>query len=163
MRILAIDPGSVESGYAVIEMPNFKIVDFGKVDNNEFLTMLNLMPYTVDAVAIEMVASYGLAVGKDVFDTCVWIGRFTQALWGENITYVYRKDEKITLCGSLKAKDSNIRRALIDRYAKFDFKNGKGVKKKPDTFYGVSGDAWQAIAVGVTYWELKEDGKNECT
>jgi hypothetical protein len=157
MKILAIDPGNIESGYAVIEMPDFKLLEFGKVKNEELLSMLTLIPYKIDAVAIEMVASYGMAVGKSVFDTCVWIGRFVQALANDGVDYVYRKDEKMCLCGSMKAKDSNIRQALIDRYAKHDFKNGKGVKKNPDTFYGVSKDVWQAIAVGVTYYEkLKE-------
>ena len=159
MHILAIDPGNTESGYAVIQMPDFKLCNFGKVDNNELLKMLE--EYEVDgerhlkfhSVAIEMVACYGMPVGKDVFETCVWIGRFKQALKDERTAYVYRKDEKLTLCGSLKAKDSNIRQALINRYATFDFKNGKGTKKQPDTFYGVSKDVWQAIAVGVTYYE----------
>ena len=161
MKILAIDPGNIESGYAVIQMPDFKLLDFGKVKNEDFLSMLILRPYGIDATTIEMVASYGMAVGKSVFDTCVWIGRFTQALGGY-VDYVYRKDEKMCLCGSMKAKDSNIRQALIDRYAKHDFKNGKGIKKNPDTFYGVSKDVWQAIAVGVTYYEkLKESEKNE--
>lgn len=172
MKILAIDPGNIESGYAVIEMPDFKLLDFGKVKNEELLEMLVTYSYDLwekregdevryfkfDAVAIEMVASYGMAVGKSVFDTCVWIGRFIQALANDGVDYVYRKDEKMCLCGSMKAKDSNIRQALIDRYAKHDFKNGKGVKKNPDTFYGVSKDVWQAIAVGVTYYELQKEG-----
>lgn len=166
MRILAIDAGSTESGYAIIEMPDFKLLEFGKVDNEELVDCLNLYRCDgwwdlgennggFDKVALEMVACYGMPVGKDVFETCVWIGRFAEALRGEDISFVYRIDEKMALCGSVKAKDSNIRQALIDRYAKFDFKNGKGVKKNPDTFYGVSKDAWQAIAVGVTYWEMQ--------
>jgi len=156
MYILAIDAGSTESGYAIITMPDFRVVTFGKEENNKLLEMISIPPYT-DAVALEMVASYGMAVGKDVFETCVWIGRFEQQLRNKgqaNINYIYRKDEKMNLCGSMKAKDSNIRQALIDRYAKFDFKNGKGLKKNPDTFYGVSKDVWQAIAVGVTYWDM---------
>jgi hypothetical protein len=155
MRILAIDAGNKESGYAIIEMPEFKIIDFGKVDNEKLLSMFDTMP-KIDAVAMEMVACYGMPVGKDVFDTCVWIGQFVHALRGQNINYIYRKDEKITLCGSMKAKDSNIRQALINRYAKHDFKNGKGVKKNQDVFYGVSRDIWQAIAVGVTYYETRK-------
>ena len=156
-NIFAIDPGNTESGYALIRMPDFKLLDFGKMDNESLLKSLPNIIDVSDALAIEMVACYGMAVGKTVFETCVWIGRFIQAAKKEH-TFVYRKDEKLCLCGSLKAKDSNIRQALIDRYAKFDFKSGKGVKKNPDTFYGVSKDAWQAIAVGVTYYEkLKEN------
>lgn len=155
--IFAIDPGNTQSGYAIIMMPDFSLIEFGKVDNENLLKMLERYSRAnaVDVFAIEMVASYGMAVGKDVFETCVWIGRFIQAIHPNEHAYVFRKDEKICLCGSLKAKDSNIRQALIDRYAKFDFKTGKGVKKKPDTFHGVSKDAWQAIAVGVTYYETK--------
>lgn len=165
IKILAIDPGNIESGYAVIQMPEFELIEFGKVKNEELLYYIEdrfVYDTTIDAIAIEMVASYGMAVGKSVFDTCVWIGRFTQALANDGVDYVYRKDEKMCLCGSMKAKDSNIRQALIDRYAKHDFKNGKGVKKNPDIFYGVSKDVWQAIAVGVTYYEkLKEGDLND--
>ena len=152
--IFAIDPGNIESGYAMIRMPDFKLLDFGKVSNENLLEHLPLFASQADALAIEMVASYGMAVGRDVFETCLWIGRFIQVAEKE-YTLIYRKDEKLCLCGSLKAKDSNIRQALIDRYATFDFKSGKGVKKNPDTFYGVSKDAWQAIAVGVTYYESR--------
>jgi hypothetical protein len=164
MKILAIDPGNIESGYALIEMPKFKLLDFGKVENKELLKKVSfLADGMVDAVAIEMIASYGMAVGATVFDTCVWIGKFEHSLQlqGYKVNYIYRKDEKMTLCHSMKAKDSNIRQALIDRYAKHDFRNGKGVKRNPDTFYGVSKDVWQAIAVGVTYAEM-ERGEEEC-
>lgn len=171
MKILAIDTGNVESGYAVIEMPDFKLLDFGKVSNEELLEMLENYEvegwskiekyFKFNKVALEMVACYGMPVGKDVFETCVWIGQFEHALKGEDITYIYRKDEKITLCNSMKAKDSNVRQALINRYAKHDFKNGKGTKKNPDTFYGVAKDVWQAIAVGVTYYEMHTGLNNE--
>lgn len=80
-----------------------------------------------DKVIIEMIASYGMAVGKEVFDTCVWIGRFKQISESQDIEveYIYRKDEKINICNSMKAKDSNIRQALIDRFG------GVGTKKNP--------------------------------
>lgn len=156
MRILAIDPGNTESGYAVIEMPEFKLLEFGKVPNEKLRDMIKIVPWHINAVAMEMVGCYGMAVGKDVFETCVWIGRFIEAFDGRcDVHYVYRKDEKICLCEDMRAKDSNIRQALVNRYAAFDFKNGKGTKKNPDTFYGVSKDVWQAIAVGVTYYETQ--------
>lgn len=163
--IFAIDPGDVASAYAIIEMPDFKLHDRGKVNNYELLETLEKYQWVMpDIFAIEMIDSYGMTVGKTVFETCVWIGRFIQAIKHKKHTFVYRKEEKLCLCGSLKAKDSNIRQALIDRYAKHDFKNGKGTKKNPDTFYGVSKDVWQAIAVGVTCHERNNDGKqdNKC-
>ena len=72
----------------------------------------------INMLVIEMIASYGMPVGKEVFDTCVWIGRFKQIAIIRNVKveYIYRKDEKINICHSMKAKDSNIRQALIDRF-----------------------------------------------
>ncbi len=153
MKILAIDPGDIKSGYALLEMPKLKLISFGKADNTELRSLLPKLAEKADFIACEMIASYGMAVGRNVFDTCVWIGRFREILG--DFRYIYRKDEKICLCGDMKAKDANIRQALIDRYAKFDFKNGKGTKNYPDTFYGVSGDVWAAIAVGVAFYEME--------
>ena len=156
MIIFAIDPGNMESGYALIQMPDFRLLDFGKVENEMLLHNIPFLVEQADHFAIEMVASYGMPVGKDVFETCVWIGRFIEAAKKQH-HFVYRKDEKLCLCHDSRAKDSNIRQALIDRYAKFDFKNGKGIKKNPDTFYGVSNDVWQAIAVAVTHYERNDE------
>lgn len=159
MRILAIDPGSIESGYAEIELPEFRLVCFGKIDNDILADMLPALTEDVDIVAIEMVASYGMTVGKDVFETCVWVGKFEYILREKRTRRIYRADEKMEICYDSRAKDSNIRQALIDRYAKHDFRSGKGTKKNPDVFYGVANDAWQAVAVGVTCWELE---RKEC-
>ena len=159
MIILAIDPGNIESGYAVIEMPDFRLMEFGKVENEKLKEMLK-NKWLIDDIAVEMVGCYGMPVGKDVFDTCVWIGRFVEAI-GKEVTYIYRKDEKITLCNSMKAKDSNVKQALVNRYAKHDFRSGKGTQKNPDTFYGVANDVWQAIAVGVTYYEIEQEKQRE--
>lgn len=155
MKILAIDAGNTYSGVAIVELPEFRLVWFGKLPNEEIYDVVK--NFRIDEVALEMVACYGMPVGKDVFETCVWIGRFIEELKDHKISYVYRKDEKMCLCGSLKAKDSNIRQALINRYAKHDFKTGKGTKKNPDVFYGVANDVWSAIAVAVTHYEMKAD------
>lgn len=151
MKILAIDSGNTESGVAIIRMPDFRLEWFAKLPNEDVYKVAHR--YDFDEIAIEMVACYGMPVGKDVFETCLWVGRFVEQFKEYKISFVYRKEEKLHLCGSLKAKDSNIRQALINRYAKLDFKNGKGTKKAPDTFYGVANDVWAAIAVGVTHYE----------
>ena len=162
MYILSIDPGNELSAYCLIDK-NLKPIKFGKVDNEDLLTTIELLirNYNIDYFAIEMVASYGMAVGRTVFETCVWIGRFAQKVYEcshKTPYFVYRKDEKLCLCGSMKTKDSNIRKALIDRFAKHDFVYGKGSKKEPDWFYGFRADIWQAYAVAITFrdMELKE-------
>jgi hypothetical protein len=101
-------------------------------------------------VVIEMVASYGMAVGESVFETVFWIGRFYEASIREWIkcARVYRKDVKMNLCGQTRAKDSNIRQALIDRFAKHDFKNGKGTKANPTGSTGSRQTSGKAYAVG---------------
>ena len=155
---MSIDPGNIESAYCIIDTNTYTPIKFGKIENEMLLFQLESDKY--DMLVIEMIASYGLAVGKSVFDTCVWIGRFIQAS-PKDYEYIYRKEEKMNLCGSMKAKDSNIRQALIDRFAKFDFKNGKGKKDNQDFFYGFSKDVWAAFAVGCTYLDKQKEKNNE--
>lgn len=161
--ILAIDPGNIESGVVLIRESDLRPLVAEKIDNDTLLDNLIMDRYEryddiecINHIAIEMIASYGMAVGKTVFDTCVWIGRFIQAFYGEPIKlqYIYRKDEKMNLCGSMKAKDSNIVQALIDRFAPNTSNKGKGTKKEPGWFYGFKKDIWQAYAVGVTYHDM---------
>ena len=152
--ILAIDPGNIESAYCIIEKETYKPLEFGKIENNNLLERISMFK-DIECIVVEKVASYGMAVGQTVFDTCEWYGRFIQKYCDTHeefkINYVYRKEVKLNLCNSSKAKDSNVRQALIDRFAKFDFKNGKGKKATPDSFYGFSKDVWSAFAVGCTY------------
>jgi hypothetical protein len=92
MKLFAIDPGNIESGYAIVEMPDFRVFESGKIPNEDLLDKLYPLRGT-DLVAIEMIASYGMPVGKDVFETCVWIGRFCQVLWqqGKEYDFIYRR------------------------------------------------------------------------
>lgn len=149
-RILAIDPGNIESAYVLMDAETYKPIEFGKVENHILLDLI--FDYVYDDFVIEMIASYGMGVGKSVFDTCVWIGRFVQEAYrfSENINYIYRAEEKMNLCYSMKAKDSNIRQALIDRFGEV------GTKKNPGFFYGFKKDIWAAFAVGVTYLDKQK-------
>jgi len=149
MKLIAIDPGNTESAYVVLD-ENYKILEFGKIENNALNWKLHGSYY--DDFVIEMIASYGMAVGKEVFDTCVWIGRFWETAKTQNKAYVYRKEEKMNLCGSMRAKDTNIRQALIDRFGVV------GTKKMPGIFYGFAKDIWAAMAVGVTYLDKVNGG-----
>lgn len=155
MRILAIDPGNAYSGYVLVD-ENLQPIEFAKVPNQIMEKLLYSIP-GITQVVIERIASYGMAVGREVFETCEQIGRLAMLaeLRELPVSYVYRRDEKLTICGSPKANDSNIRRALIDRFAQFDLTNGKGTKQKRDWFYGFKSDIWAAYAVAVTWHDLE--------
>lgn len=154
MRVLALDPGDTQTGYCFIDSETLRPIRFGKEDNQSVLLLVQLEAY--DLLVSERVASYGMAVGRNVFETCEWVGRYTQASHAP-VVYIYRQEEKLHICHDSRAKDSNIRRALIDRFAQHDLKNGRGTKKKPDWFYGFKKDVWAAYAAGITYIE-KEKG-----
>lgn len=150
--ILAIDPGPQQSAW--LELDAGRPVRFG-IDPNEYvLAILSRSP--AERMAVEMIASYGMPVGAEVFETCVWIGRFRQC-WADDLCgivrpdseLVYRQQVKLHLCGSPRAKDANVRQALIDLYGP-----GKdaaiGRKATPGPLYGITSHVWAALAVAVT-------------
>ena len=157
--IIAIDPGNAQSGYCVIDRNTLRPLEFGKVDNAELLRKLaSATEQGWRWAVIEMVASYGMSVGRDVFDTTVWIGRFYQVLSDQcPVRMLCRIEEKKHICHDSRANDTAIRRAWIDRFAAHDLKNGKGTKKKPDFFYGFKADVWAAYALGLTAIENREN------
>ena len=159
MKVIAIDPGTTQSAVVAIDSETLKPLEALIQPNEAIRRNLYEMPYVWNCVGvIEMVASYGMPVGKEVFETVVWIGRFYEAInmrFFRAAEFVYRREEKLHICGSPRANDANIRRALIDRFAEHDFRTGRGTKKNPDFFYGFKADMWAAYAVGLTYIETK--------
>lgn len=160
MRVLAIDPGNIRSAYCLIAAESLCPLEYGIEENEALREILRDKLYTKwpTQVVIEMVASYGMPVGEEVFDTVRWIGRFEERcnqICGNYPALVKRMEEKMHICHSSRARDSNIRQALIDRFAQHDKKNGRGTKNNPDWFYGFKKDIWSAYAVGLTYIETK--------
>lgn len=147
-RFLAIDPGTSESAYALIDGTTCRPIEVAIVANDDLRLVLASYRMRDAHTAIEMVASYGMAVGAEVFETCVWIGRFIEVASGHP-DLVYRRDVKLHHCHSSKAKDANISQALIDRFASGEPNRGKGTKAAPGWFYGFHDDIWQAYALAV--------------
>jgi hypothetical protein len=143
MRVLAIDPGPVESAYVRLECG--EITASGKLPNEVLLFCLA----PADVLAIEMIASYGMPVGAEVFQTCVWVGRFVETWAPKPHRLIYRKDVKLHLCNSPRANDATVRQALIDRFGGKE--KAIGTKRSQGPLYGVKGDVWQALAVAVTF------------
>lgn len=144
--VLAIDPGNVESAYCYLNGQG-KIGRFGKVRNAEMLAEVGST--IADYIAIEMICSYGMPAGASLFDTCVFIGRLMgQAHYGFNhppVTLIPRIQVKSHLCHDGRAKDANIRQALIDLFGL------QGTKAAPGKTYGISADVWSALAIAETF------------
>ena len=136
--IFAIDSGPEHSAFVIYK--GGEILDSGYVPNDEMRQILIGREY--DVCALEMIASYGMAVGKSVFETCLWIGRFIEVSHAPSMK-LYRKDIKMSLCGSMRAKDGNVRQALVDLLG------GQGTKKNKGPTYGISSHKWAALAVAV--------------
>lgn len=151
MRILAIDPGTAQSAWLIYDVEASQIVNCG-IDNNQWVcdTFYRAEDSGLTPV-IEMVACYGMPVGKETFETCVWIGRFLESFGCGEL--IYRKDIKLHLCQSMRAKDANVRQALLDLHSSTG--GGAtpqvGTKSKPGPLYGVKSHIWSALAIAITY------------
>ena len=148
VSFVAIDPGPTQS--ALLWFNDAGVQDAMIIDNHRALDQLGCQH-----AVIEMVASYGMAVGKDVFETVYWIGRFAQrALTHDR---VFRLDVKMHLCHDSRAKDANIRQALLDRFPATG--GGKtpqiGTKSQPGPLFGIKSHLWAALAVAVYYHDTR--------
>jgi hypothetical protein len=117
--VLAIDPGPTRSAYLECNLPDRPMIDGGIVHNDRLIEIVRSR-MNPRYLAVEMVAHYGsgMAVGADVFETVVWIGRFVEAwrVLDRRAFLVKRTAIKMHLCGRTSATDANVRQALIDRW-----------------------------------------------
>ena len=158
MKILAIDPGPEQSAWVRYDPAKRAVGDKGISPNDQLVGFLRLQGgKDRTTLAVEMVQSFGMPVGESVFETVLWAGRFVEA-WDGYWTRIYRKDVKMHLCHSMRAKDANIRQALLDRFPRSG--GGKtpqvGVKADPGPLYGIKTHLWSALAVAITAAETRE-------
>lgn len=163
MNILAIDPGPKVSGWVLLDKDTLEVLASGsetptadvvKMVHSLFVIGADQKAHFFDYLACEMIASYGMAVGAEVFETCVQIGRICRT-WelstGKNVILVKRQEAKMHLCHSPKAKDANVTQAIKDKLGEV------GTKKNPGPLYGISKHAWAALAVGIYAAETQLD------
>ena len=153
-RVLAIDPGPKRSAWIVWDGTR---IFHAEIDLNEnLLFLLDNKHCQADYMVIEQIKSYGMTVSDSIFDTVFWSGRFCQAWnkWGpwERIP---RMTVKMHLCHNSRAKDSNIRTALIDRFGGKEKAIGK--KVNPGICYGIKADMWSSLALGITWLDKNKD------
>jgi hypothetical protein len=154
--LLALDPGNEKTAY--VTWNGSEILNKGIVDNAEMRDLV-VEGLGANFFVSEMVACYGMPVGREIFDTCLWIGRYLEA-WEfspnrEPAELLVRRDVKLHLCNSAKARDANVRQALLDKFPAIG--GGAtpqiGTKKQPGPLYGVSKDIWAALGVAITFWD----------
>ena len=172
MKIMAIDPGTTESAYVILD-DQYQIFSADKVGNDVILSIIADAP-GLDAVIIEDIeprysstdrSAAGAVMGQSTIETIKAFGRFSwqASLRGLMVGSIFRRDERSCLIPTKKNglpplpetapkhADGQIRVSLIRRFARHDQERGRGTKANPDTFYGFHGDMWQAMAVGVTW------------
>jgi hypothetical protein len=153
MTILAIDPGTEESAWVRYDPNEHAVEDKGIWPNDQLLGFMrhNGLDRSHALLAVEMVQSFGMPVGASVFATVLWTGRFVEA-WGGPFRLVYRKDVLLHLCNSRRAKDANVRQAILDRFPRTG--GGKtpqiGIKAEKGPLYGCRNHIWSALGVALT-------------
>ncbi len=155
MIVLAIDPGPLQSAFVMFN--GARVLRRGILENNELRELISERFVEPTALVIERIASYGMAVGAEVFETVFWEGRFYEAARAARWVRVYRVprvEVKVHLCHSARAKDVNVRLALLDRFGGLDA--AKGTKRDPGPLYGVRADEWAALALAVTWYDRNQ-------
>jgi len=139
--VIGIDPGPRDSAYVVWD--GERVVSACDMPNHQLAAYLDSAS---SPVACEWIESFGMSVGREVFETVFAIGMFSQH--AARMRLVPRRDVKMHLCSSVRAKDGNIRQALIDRFGVV------GTKRNPGPLAGISQHRWAALSVAVTAFDL---------
>jgi hypothetical protein len=178
-NVLAIDPGNIESGFVLFCSKKQEPVAFGKLQNG--LILQRIAEYrdnrAMDVLVTEFLYARGMPASNESFQSQFWAGRFVQA-WGGAWHPIDRAKVKLAICHASNAKDSNIRASLIERFGgeaiaiggkKCPKCKGKGWfgkreiecpecrgriwKHPPGPLYKMADDAWQALAIAITFLE----------
>tara|TARA_Y100001963_G_scaffold28043_1_gene38227 strand:- start:161 stop:733 length:573 start_codon:yes stop_codon:yes gene_type:complete len=181
--IIAIDPGTVRSGWMTFDQ-NLDPWQWGWWKNEDIIDKL-LTGF--EELVIEDMAHFGpnIRVGRDVFETCKWMGRFHQQ--AGDATYLPRTAIKTHITGMSSSKDKDVRVALIDRYGGEseaiggkkcltckgkgwngtgrpmctdchcigESDTGCGYQTHPGKLHGIKAHEWSALAIGLTYIDSK--------
>jgi hypothetical protein len=166
MIVLAIDPGNESTAFIIWDSKQKIILNKNKLSNCEFLNLLRQHSFqdTIEIVAIEMISSYGMAVGQEIFDSCVWLGRYVEicSKMGLKYKFIFRKTIKMHHCGSVQAKDGNVNKVLQQKYGK------DNSTKEPNKVYinefteknnsakYMNNDLWAAFALATYITEEKD-------
>ncbi len=166
MIVIGLDPGTEHSalvafnGVTVVSkevLNNALVVD--RLENDNIGTFFQRsewgqaeMIHERTVLVIEQIESFGMAVGREVFETVFWTGRFAHAWSPRPFDRMPRRIVKQHLCHTARATDANIRQALIDRFGPSTEK-AIGKRAAPGPLFGIKSHEWAALAVAVTWFD----------
>lgn len=157
MNLLAIDPGTTHSQFLIWDCAAANVVRTEHVENTQLLRELSALTtsFRTSEAAIEQVAAMGMIVGQEVFETVHWSGRFHERLEsvGVSVHRIKRNPIKLHHCQNVRAKDANIRQAIIDRFGGKEKAIGR--RATPGPLYSVSGHGWAALALALTHADTR--------
>jgi hypothetical protein len=150
--LLAIDPGAAHVGLVIMEQASRRIIQCGELTPAEARAFARGWGYpALTQVVVEGVTNYGTAAGKDTFGTCIQIGRLVEILLARDfpVTIIYRPHVRLTVGGSPRAREPEIKASLRSWYG--GEKAAKGNKANPGPLYHVKGHAWSALALAFAF------------
>lgn len=150
-RWLALDPGPLRTGWVIYCPHSERVLAAGWEENERVLERLDAMGI-YDLVVMEAFAAQGMALGSSSLETLRWEGRYIERARCR-LERITRREIKVVVCGSARAKDQNIRAALVDLYAPGCEGRPRGTKGKPTPLTplysstGASAHTFAALAV----------------
>lgn len=161
-HVFGVDPGTTQSAVVVVDAGTGIITQHLTDENENVLNFLidqwaisSILAAQPKVLVVEQIEAMGMLVGNEVHETTWWAGRFYQAWHGIGRAHrMTRRTVKLHLCGTMRAKDKNIRQALIDRYGASSAVS-IGTKKNPGPLYGIHAHEFAALAVARTFIDTK--------
>lgn len=140
--ILCIDPGNEKSGWATVA-PGPALIDCGKDANADVRE--RVCEGAFEALILEGIQSYGKPVGRSIFGTAQWLGRYWECAAARElpVVCVFRPEVFRAVTGCMRGGDRILRHVLSLRF-------GKETARK---LGGKGSDTWSAFALGVYYWD----------
>ena len=154
MKLLAIDTGNISSAYIIFCTEENRVIEKDFLENEKFIE--RILTLTFDEVAIEKIVSLGMPIGATTIDTIFFNGRLYEIFKKlKKVPFWYpRIDIKMHLCHTTRAKDTNVRTALVNRFGE------PSTKKNPHNKYNELNDKiyfgshfWSCLGIAVYHLE----------
>lgn len=153
MTIIGLDPGYRQSAFVVWD--GTRILSHGIELNEQLLSDFTTTNRDAILVIEEMqLFATSVGVGKEVFDSVFWSGRFAQVWTPRRFERLLRSKIRGHL-GASMGGDAAVRQALIARFGPYK-EDAIGKKSAPGPLFGIRADEWSALAIAVVWWDLQQ-------